>query len=195
MRPVDTPVFWAGRLCYPDVVGTLTLELPFFLLLRRGHGPLHRPGNASAGSTGASYRPWDHRRTPPHPAARRRDLPDILPVWSTIGQMALSWPSGGERRSARLPREDAPQAGALRGLSGGSDRHQQAEQKSSRREAAGREWARLSVVLLSLPPNDLRTARWCSPRISSACSGRWSACRSVFFVSSLARGRHRLGLR
>ena len=126
--------------------GGLSLELPFFLLLRRGHGPLHRPGNASAGSTGASYRPWDHRRTPPHPAARRRDLPDILPMWSTIGQMALSWPSGGERRSARLPREDAPQAGALRGLSGGSDRHQQAEEEC----ASGGCWQRVGAVVCGL---------------------------------------------
>ena len=53
------------------------------------------------------------------------------------------------------------------------------QKKSARREAAGREWARLSVVLLSLPPSGPSHGTVVLPA-SSACSGRWSACRSVF---------------
>ena len=94
------------------------------------------------------------------------------------GHLGSHWPVRESGVPLRLQREPAALAGASRGLSGGSDHHQQAEEECASGPAAG---ASGSFVfrLLSLPPSGPSHGTVLLPA-SSACSGRWSACRSVF---------------
>ena len=140
--------------------------------------PAPQAGGAFGGSAGASSRPRDHRGKPPCPAARRRGLSDHLPMLWPTGHLGSHWPVRESGVPLRLQREPAALAGASRGLSGGSDHHQQAEEEC----VSGhfwREWEHAVFRLLSLPPSGPSHGTVVLPA-STACSGRWSACRSIF---------------
>ena len=133
----------------------IALEPPENRRFRRGHVLLHsspQDGDAFGGSAGASSRPRDHRGKPPCPSARRRGVSDHLPMLWPTGHLGSHWPVRESGVPLRLQREPAALAGASRGLSGGSDHHQQAEEEC----ASGhcwREWERVVFRLLSLPPS------------------------------------------
>ena len=102
--------------------------------------PAPQAGDAFGGSAGASSRPRDHRGKPPCPAARRRGLSDHLPMLWPTGHLGSYRPVRESGVPLRLQREPAALAGASRGLSGGSDHHQQAEEECASGHCCWGEW-------------------------------------------------------
>ena len=169
-----SPAGWYSNGTY----GVTRLELPFFLLLRRGHGLHHRPGMRPPGSPGP--------RTGRGTTAERRHTPrrvaETCPTFCQCGRPSDRWLSLGQVGASGAPPVYRGRTPLKRGHFAVSPAVLTAinkQKKSARREAAGREWARLSVVLLSLPPSGPSHGTVVLPA-SSACSGRWSASRSVF---------------
>ena len=151
------PLQWGALRCRPTglryaacplerwfPMGLITLEPPENRRFR--HVLLPQAGDAFGGSAGASSRPRDHRGKPPCPAARRRGLSDHLPMLWPTGHLGSHWPVRESGVPLRLQREPAALAGASRGLSGGSDHHQQAEEEC----ASGHCWSEWERVVCGL---------------------------------------------